>query len=188
MHYEKAAFGRGGFLNSESSARGYTVRATWYQSLSAILPRMEDFIKGRLGAQGGYDIRCAIDNDKIVGRAGGKIYGKDIELEITERGVEGQVGDERVYLELVEGELRGKVGSQALTLRGVDRVTGFLGEPIVGWNIAAQQNGQHLEGQLGSTILGRPFQLQLGSAPGWVGTLVAVVAFYALEPRANINS
>ncbi|ASN80573.1 MULTISPECIES: hypothetical protein [Deinococcus] len=148
---------------------------------------MEDQIKGRLGGADGYDIRCVIDGDTIKGRAGGKLHGKDIELEITERGVQGTVGAESVKIELTEGELRGNVGSQKLTLRGVDRVTGFMGEPIVGWNIVAQQQGENLQGQLGSTILGRPFELKLGSAPGWVGALVAVVAFYALEPRASLS-
>lgn len=149
---------------------------------------MEDLIKGRLGGADGYDIRCAIEGDKIVGRAGGKLHGKDIELEITERGVQGTVGSESVKIELEAGELRGNVGSQKLTLRGVDRVTGFFGQPIVGWNVVAQQQGEHLSGQLGSTVLGRIFELELGSAPGWVGTLVAVVAFYALEPRASISA
>lgn len=149
---------------------------------------MEDLIKGRLGGADGYDIRCAIDGDKISGRAGGKLHGKDIELEITERGVRGMVGNETVQIELEEGELRGNVGSQKLVLRGVDRVTGFLGEPIVGWNITAQQIGNSLQGQLGSTVLGRVFTLDLGSAPGWIGTLVAVVAFYALEPRAAFKA
>lgn len=152
-----------------------------------ILPLMEDQIRGRLGGADGYDIRCVIDGDSIKGRAGGKLHGKDIELEITERGVQGTVGAESVKIELSEGELKGNVGSQNLTLRGVDRVTGFMGEPIVGWNIAAQQQGEKLTGQLGSTVLGRPFELDLGSAPGWVGTLVAVVAFYALEPRASVS-
>ena len=148
---------------------------------------MEDFIKGRLGGADGYDIRCSIDGDKISGRAGGKLHGKDIDLEITDRGVRGTVGNDSVTIELQEGELRGQVGSQKLVLRGVDRVTGFLGEPIVGWNIVAQQQGDYLSGQLGSTVLGRAFNLELGSAPGWVGTLVAVVAFYALEPRASMG-
>lgn len=148
---------------------------------------MDDLIKGRLGGTDGYDIRCVIDGDTIRGRAGGKVHGKDIDLEITERGVQGTVGDDPVKIELADGELKGNVGSQALTLRGVDRVTGFMGEPIIGWNVAAQQTGEHLRGQLGSTILGRPFELSLGSAPGWVGTLIAVVAFYALEPRASVT-
>ncbi|MEF2280118.1 hypothetical protein V3W47_17640 [Deinococcus sp. YIM 134068] len=149
---------------------------------------MEDLIKGRLGGEAdGYGVRCVIDGDRISGRAGGKLHGKDIDLEITERGVQGTVGDEGVKIELEEGELRGNVGSQRLVLRGVDRVTGFFGEPIVGWNVLAQQQGEKLQGQLGSTVLGRPFALDLGTAPGWVGTLVAVVAFYALEPRASVS-
>ncbi|MFC4452738.1 hypothetical protein [Deinococcus sonorensis] len=146
---------------------------------------MEDILKGRLGGDSGYDIRCAIDGDRITGRAGGRLHGKDINLEITERGVQGTVGEAPVKIELQEGELKGNVGSEKLTLRGVDRVTGFFGEPIVGWNVVAQQQGSSLVGRLGSTVLGRDFQLDLGSAPGWVGALVAVVAFYALEPRAS---
>jgi hypothetical protein len=149
---------------------------------------MEDFLRGRLGGTDGYDIRCSIDGDKIVGRAGGRIHGKDIELEITERGVQGSVGDAQVIIELDAGELKGRVGSEKLTLRGVDRVTGYFGEPIVGWNVVAQQQGDQLIGRLGSTVLGRDFQLELGTAPGWVGALVAVVAFYALEPRASVGS
>lgn len=148
---------------------------------------MDDLIKGRLGGADGYDIRCTIDGDTISGRAGGKLHGKDIDLEITERGVQGSVGNDPVKVELDGGELRGNVGSQKLVLRGVDRVTGFMGEPIVGWNVVAQQTGERLSGQLGSTVLGRPFELELGSAPGWVGTLVALVAFYALEPRASVT-
>ncbi|MFB9992720.1 hypothetical protein ACFFLM_12150 [Deinococcus oregonensis] len=148
---------------------------------------MEDLIKGRLGGADGYDIRCVIDGDRITGRAGGKLHGKDIDLEITERGVQGTVGADPFKIELQDGELKGNVGSQKLTLRGVDRVTGYMGEPIVGWNVVAQQNGDQLVGQLGSTVLGRNFELSLGSAPGWVGTLVALVSFYALEPRASIS-
>ncbi|THF70431.1 hypothetical protein E7T06_06915 [Deinococcus sp. Arct2-2] len=148
---------------------------------------MEDQIKGRLGGADGYDIRCIIDGDRITGRAGGKLHGKDIDLEITERGVQGTVGADPFKIELQDGELKGNVGSQKLTLRGVDRVTGYMGEPIVGWNVVAQQNGDQLVGQLGSTVLGRNFELSLGSAPGWVGTLVALVSFYALEPRASIS-
>ncbi|PYE54921.1 hypothetical protein [Deinococcus yavapaiensis] len=148
---------------------------------------MEDVLKGRLGGTDGFDVRCSLDGDRIVGRAGGKLHGKDINLEITETGVVGVVGNDDVKVELQEGELRGHVGRERVTLRGVDRVTGFFGEPIVGWNILAQQQGQKLIGRLGSTVLGKDFEFDLGSAPGWVGTLVAVVAFYALEPRASVK-
>lgn len=148
---------------------------------------MDDVLKGRLGGAEGFDLRCTLDGDRIAGRAGGRLHGKDIDLEITETGVVGTVGLDSVKVELQEGELRGNVGREKITLRGVDRVTGFLGEPIVGWNILAQQNGHKLVGRLGSTVLGRDFELDLGSAPGWVGTLVAVVGFYALEPRASVS-
>ncbi|WP_027480440.1 hypothetical protein [Deinococcus pimensis] len=146
---------------------------------------MEDVLKGRLGGADGFDVRCSLDGDRIVGRAGGRLHGKDIVLEITETGVQGTVGSEPVLVQLEEGELRGNVGREKISLRGVDRVTGFFGEPIVGWRIVAQQDGTRLQGQLGSTVLGRAFEFDLGSAPGWVGALVAVVAFYALEPRAS---
>ena len=148
---------------------------------------MEDVLKGRLGGAEGFDVRCTLEGDRIAGRAGGRLHGKDIDLEITETGVVGLVGGQAVRVELDGGELRGEVGGQPITLRGVDRVTGFFGQPIVGWNIVAQQVGEKLVGRLGSTVLGRDFEFDLGSAPGWVGTLVAVVAFYALEPRAAVG-
>lgn len=144
---------------------------------------------GRIGQEGeGFSVRCEILEDKIKGRAGSRLHGKNIELEITESGVQGKVGDQAVSVALEAGELRGTIGDQPLTLRGVDRVTGRFGEPIIGWDITAQQNGDHLEGRLGSTVLGRPFSLELAGAPGWVGVLVAVVAFYALEPRASAKA
>ncbi|ADY25491.1 hypothetical protein Deipr_0318 [Deinococcus proteolyticus MRP] len=150
---------------------------------------MNEVIKGRIGQEGeGFGVRCEIQEDKIVGRAGSRLHGKNIELEITETGVQGKVGDQNITVALEGGELRGTIGDQRLTLRGVDRVTGRFGEPIIGWDIAAQQTGDQLEGRLGSTVLGRPFSMSLAGAPGWVGVLVAVVAFYALEPRASAKA
>ncbi|MFC6618173.1 hypothetical protein [Deinococcus radiophilus] len=150
---------------------------------------MSDVMKGRIGQEGeGFGVRCEILEDKIVGRAGSRLHGKNIELEITETGVQGSVGQQTINVSLESGELRGMVGDQKLVLRGVDRVTGHFGEPIIGWNITATQTGEKLEGRLGSTVLGRPFSLDLAGAPGWVGALVAVVAFYALEPRASAKA
>lgn len=150
---------------------------------------MNEVMRGRIGQEGeGFSVRCEIQEDKLVGRAGSRLHGKNIELEITETGVQGTVGDQAINIGLESGELRGTVGDQKLTLRGVDRVTGHFGEPIIGWDIAAQQTGEQLEGRLGSTVLGRPFSMSLAGAPGWVGVLVAVVAFYALEPRASAKA
>lgn len=144
---------------------------------------MEDLIKGRVGGADGFPVRCVIEEDRIVGRAGGQLHGKNLELEITDSGVQGNVGGESVSIQLEGGLLKGNVGKHALTLRGVDSVSGFLGEPVVGWDVMAQQRGDELVGRLGSAVQGRDFQLSLGGAPGWIGTLVAIVAFYALEPR-----
>ena len=151
---------------------------------------MSEVITGRIGtAEESFGVRCEIkDDDRIVGRAGGRLHGKAIRLQITETGVQGTVGTDPVVVTLDGGELRGQVGPQSLTLRGVDRVTGHFGDPIIGWDISATQTGDNLEGRLGSTVLGRPFTVQLAGAPGWIGVLIAVVAFYALEPRASAKA
>ena len=60
-------------------------------------------------------------------------------------------------------------------------MSGRLGGAITGFNIYAEQRGQMMAGRLGGTVLGRDFTLELGSAPGWIGALVAVVAFYVIE-------
>lgn len=141
-----------------------------------------DILKGRLGGEkDGYDVRCTLEEDRIVGRVGGKLAGQDLSLEILETGVQGYAGTAAVFVELKDGKLVGKVGDEELVLQGVDRVTGRLGSPIVGWNIYAEQRGQMMAGRLGGTVLGRDFVLQLGSAPGWIGAMIAVVAFYAIE-------
>lgn len=151
---------------------------------------MSEVITGRIGSgDESFSVRCEIkDDDQIVGRAGGRLHGKAIRLQITETGVQGTVGPDPIAVTLEGGELRGVVGEQPLTLRGVDRVTGHFGEAIIGWNISAAQKGDELQGQLGSTVLGRPFTMNLAGAPGWIGALIAVVAFYALEPRASAKA
>ncbi len=140
-----------------------------------------DMLKGRLGGADGYDVRCTLDDDQIIGRVGGKLAGKEIRLEITETGVSGTAAGLEVFVELKEGKLVGKVGPEDLTLQGVDKVSGRLGGPITGFNIYAEQRGHMMAGRLGGTVLGRDFTLELGSAPGWIGALVAVVAFYTVE-------
>lgn len=154
---------------------------------TVILAVMKEVMKGRLGDKQGYEICCSVEEEKIVGRAGGRLYGKDIELCINDTGVTGKVGTEEVDVVLDGGVLRGKIGLQDITLRGVDQVSGFFGQPIVGWHVVAQQEGNELVGQLASVTLNHTFRLELGGAPGWVGTLAVVVAFYALDPRAQVT-
>ncbi len=153
----------------------------------AILSRVTDtvdMLKGRLGGEmDGYDVRCVLEEDRIVGRVGGKLAGQELILEITETGVKGFAGSLEVVVDLKDGKLIGHIGQEELVLQGVDRVTGHLGSPIVGWNIYAEQRGQMMAGRLGGTVLGRDFLLELGSAPGWIGALVAVVAFYVTEGK-----
>lgn len=146
---------------------------------------MEDIIHGRVGGEHGFPVRCTIEEDRIVGRAGGRLNGKKLILNITDSGVDGEIGGETVSIHLDGGLLKGHVGEHPLSLRGVDNVTGRLGESITGWEIFAQQRGDELVGRLGSAVQGRDFTLSLGGAPGWIGTLVAVLAFWSLEPRLH---
>ena len=145
---------------------------------------------GRLGTEkDGFELRCRLEGDTLRGRIGGALMGKDLEIDITETGVTGRVGGRNgfdVNLELQSGELVGNVGADTLRLRGVDRVTGRIGEGFAGADIAAQQRGHRLTGIVGGT-LGRPFELNLGDAPGWIGALVAAVTYYAFE-RHNANA
>ena len=143
-------------------------------------------IIGRVGGPSdGLDIRADLDQDALKGRVGG-IFGKDINLEISENGIHGRVGGSKgfdVALELRNGELSGHVGGESLVMRGVDQVTGRLGETIGGLEITARQRGSNLTGRLGG-LSGKMIELELGAAPGWIGVLTAVVAVYALERHA----
>ncbi|MFC5597917.1 hypothetical protein [Deinococcus cellulosilyticus] len=151
----------------------------------AILPSVtEELMTGRFHGAAGYDVRCALDGDFIKGRVGGKLAGKSFNLEITETGVQGTAAGLNVEVHLQDGALVGSIGDQELTLRGVDRVTGRLGGPIVGWDVAAQQTGHKLVGRLGGTVIGKDFEFNLGEAPGWIGVLVALVSFYVFEQVA----
>jgi hypothetical protein len=140
-------------------------------------------ITGRVGGPtDGLDIRAELDQDALKGRVGG-LFGKDLNLEITETGIHGRVGGSQgfeVRLELRGGELSGSVGGEVLVMRGVDQVTGRLGDTIGGLDISARQQGSALTGRLGG-LTGKMILLELGAAPGWIGALVAVVAVYALE-------
>jgi hypothetical protein len=141
-------------------------------------------LTGRVGAQSdGYDVRCKLVGDQLMGRIGSPLYGCNFRLDIADDGLEGAVLGVRgfaVSLKLAGGELVGLVGNESLVLRGVDTVTGVLGNTIVGLEIAARQNGPLVSGRIAG-LLGKPFELEVGDIPGWMGVLVAVIGFYALE-------
>lgn len=144
---------------------------------------MADVMTGRLGGESeGFDLKAKLDGDTVTGRAGG-IFGKDFQLEISATGVSGHIGHadaQQVSLELASGELSGFIGGASVRLRGVDQVTGSLGEGITALQIFAQQRGEDLIGNIGGMV-GRPFKLSLNGAPGWIGVLVALVAYCALD-------
>jgi hypothetical protein len=141
-------------------------------------------LTGRVGAQSdGYDVRCILRGDQLLGRIGSPLYGCNFRLDIADDGLDGAVLGLRgfsISLKLSNGELVGHIGNEELVLRGVDIVTGLLGKRLVGLEIAAQQNGPLVSGRIAG-LIGKPFQLEVGDIPGWMGVLVAVVGFYALE-------
>jgi hypothetical protein len=144
----------------------------------------ETTLSGRVGAQNdGYDVRCKLLGDQLSGRIGSPLYGCNFKLDIADDGLEGAVLGPRgfaVTLKLVNGELVGQLGNESLVLRGVDVVTGMLGNSIVGLEIVARQSGPLVSGQIAG-LLGKPFELEVGDIPGWMGVLVAVIGFYALD-------
>lgn len=149
---------------------------------------MSEEIIGYIGHQDkgeGFPVRFVVEEERIVGRAGGRVQGKKIELRIVEQGIEGEVDGQSIRVSLEGGELRGKIGEQQVVLRGVDHVTGFFGQPMVGWNVDARHSKDTMQGVFGGTVLNFPFVLKLDGVPGWMGVLAALSAFYALEPRAR---
>ncbi|MFN3266539.1 MAG: hypothetical protein ACK41E_06825 [Deinococcales bacterium] len=163
-------------------------------------------IEGFLGAER-FEIKVRLEQDKLLGRVGGTLMAREVKLELSATGLSGRVGGATgfdVRLTLEAGELVGFVGNLPISLRGVDVVTGTLGEGFSALEFTARQSGTKLIGSLGG-LLGQPFQLELGEAPGWLlkraaerlehhdfqlelgeapgwlGTLVVLVAFYALE-------
>jgi hypothetical protein len=139
-------------------------------------------IEGFLGAEK-FEIKVRLEQDKLLGRVGGALMAKDVRLELSATGVSGRVGGNsgfEVRLALEGGELVGFIGNAPVAMRGVDVVTGTLGDGFSALEFMARQSGSTLIGSLGG-LLGQPFQLELDEAPGWLGALVVLVAFYALE-------
>ncbi len=148
---------------------------------------VQNEITGSLGVNPSIELKARLEQDRILGRVGGALMAKELNLEVSEKGVSGRVGGKNgfeVNLELKAGELSGFVGTDALNLRGVDQVTGRLGSAMNGVDFISNQNGDHLRGRLGG-IKGQTFELELAGTPGWIGTLVAIIAFYAIEKHKN---
>jgi hypothetical protein len=144
-------------------------------------------ITGSLGTNPSIELKARLEQDRILGRVGGALMAKELNLEVSEKGVSGRVGGKNgfdVSLALKDGELMGHVGSDELHLRGVDQVTGRLGNTLGGVDFMSNQVGDNLRGRLGG-IKGQTFELELAGTPGWIGTLVAIIAFYAIEKHKN---
>jgi hypothetical protein len=143
-------------------------------------------IEGFLGSER-FEIKVRLEGDKLLGRVGGALMARDVKLELTATGVSGRVGGSNgfdVRLSLEAGELIGFVGNEPIALRGVDVVVGTLGDGFSAQEFGARQSGTKLIGSIGG-LLGKPFSLNLGEAPGWLGALVVLVAFYALEKHRS---
>ncbi len=143
-------------------------------------------IEGYLGAER-FEIKVRLEHDKLLGRVGGALMARDVKLDLSATGVTGRVGGSNgfdVQLSLESGELIGFIGNLLIQMRGVDMVVGTLGDGFSSIEFSARQSGTKLMGTLGG-LLGKPFMLELGQAPGWLGTLVVMVAFYALEKHKS---
>jgi hypothetical protein len=139
-------------------------------------------IQGFLGEEK-FEIKARLEGDRVLGRVGGALMAKEIDLSLTDKGVSGRVGGKNgfeVLLELEAGELVGLVGADRIVLRGVDQVTGALGSGITALEFAARQRGEQLQGRIGG-LMGKSFELELDGAPGWVGVLIGLIAYYAFE-------
>jgi hypothetical protein len=148
---------------------------------------LQNEITGSLGTNPSIELKARLEQDRILGRVGGALMARELALEVSEKGVSGRVGGKNgfdVNLELKAGELTGFVGLEPLHLRGVDQVTGRLGNSLGGVDFISNQSGDSLRGRLGG-IKGQTFELELAGTPGWIGTLVAIIAFYALERHKN---
>jgi hypothetical protein len=139
-------------------------------------------IQGFLGEEK-FEIKARLEGDQLLGRVGGALMPKDLALALSDKGVSGRVGGKNgfsVLLELEGGELIGLIGSERVVLRGVDQVTGALGSGVTALEFAARQRGEQLQGRIGG-LMGKSFELDLDGAPGWIGVLIGLVTYYALE-------
>jgi hypothetical protein len=141
-------------------------------------------IQGLLGSEG-FELRASLQGDDLKGQVGGALMRREINLTLTETGVRGTAGGMPVQLDLQQGELVGHIGADSVTLRGVDQISGELGTGLAATSIRALQRGESLEGRIGA-LNGKSFTLNLDGVPGWIGALLMLGAYCALE-RAPVK-
>ena len=146
-------------------------------------------IKGLLGSEG-FEVQARLEGDVLKGRIGGALMAREINLTLTDTGVRGTLGGTgglAVSLTLQNGELSGAIGADAVTLRGVDQISGSLGAGIAAVSLRAAQREDKLEGRIGS-VNGKSFSVALDGVPGWIGALLMLSAYCALERAPSVAS
>ena len=139
-------------------------------------------IKGLLGSEG-FEVQARLEGDVLKGRIGGALMAREINLSLSDTGVHGTLGGASgmaVSLTLQNGELSGSIGADTVTLRGVDQITGAIGTGIAAIALRAAQRADMLEGRIGS-VGGKSFSVALDGVPGWIGALLMLSAYCALE-------
>ncbi len=142
-------------------------------------------IKGLLGSEG-FEMQARLEGDVLKGRIGGALMAKDINLSLSDHGVRGTLGGQGgtggtlVDLQLVQGELSGSIGADAVSLRGVDQISGSIGTGLTALALRAAQREDRLEGRIGG-VNGKSFTVALDGVPGWIGALLMLAAYCALE-------
>lgn len=139
-------------------------------------------IKGLLGSEG-FEVQARLEGDVLKGRIGGALMAREIKLTLSDTGVHGTLGGASgtaVDLTLTGGELTGSIGADAVHLRGVDQISGGIGTGIAALSLRAAQREDALEGRIGS-VNGKSFSVQLDGVPGWIGALLMLCAYCALE-------
>ena len=139
-------------------------------------------IKGLLGSEG-FEVQARLEGDVLKGRIGGALMAREINLTLSDTGVRGMLGGAggiAVSLTLQSGELSGSIGADAVTLRGVDQISGAIGTGIAAIALRAVQREDSLEGRIGS-VGGKSFSVALDGVPGWIGALLMLSAYCAFE-------
>ena len=139
-------------------------------------------IKGLLGSEG-FEVQARLEGDLLKGRIGGALMAREIKLTLSDTGVRGRLGGAggtAVDLSLTGGELTGNIGADTVSLRGVDQISGAIGIGIAALSLKAVQREDALEGRIGS-VNGKSFSVQLDGVPGWIGALLMLCAYCALE-------
>ncbi len=128
-------------------------------------------------------MQARLEGDVLKGRIGGALMAREINLTLTDQGVRGTLGGRGgtpVDLQLNQGELSGLIGADAVNLRGVDQISGAIGTGLTAISMRAAQREDTLEGRIGG-VGGKSFTVTLDGVPGWIGALLMLSAYCALE-------